>query len=530
MAVVNVSSRGIVEDLKDLAKSDPEFGRLLEPIKDNNDALVALTTQMGYGPPDSKHGKDVYARGDKLEVETKDGKIYFKHTRRNGRIVAERYLNAGGSDDNTINVAAIRSQSSEKVKPGKSKGTVEPPQAQPKATARSLNTGVTRADLIQPEEKQLQNGKKTFTIPMPKNKMGVSWALMSMAEKSDNQQIKDFFSKEKFPDAAAYGRFAIETLGYQPNGSFNGRPVAPGDQFKITVKQDGNLDFEHIRARNRINFVPIPNPQSSIAPSPTPSPPAPATLDSTSGQKSERSPASTPTTTASSNEDINALDDRGSTKLGQLIRDHTGTEQQLSEKITKFINENKGKGIDFNKHGPGKSPPLLFAAYNGYAKVGELLIENGAEIDPRDPQNPATALSIATTYGHQDFVKMLSQSGQLTSGIVNKKTNSSEETALHLAAYGNNDEIVKILIVAGADRTAKNRDNKTAAEIAQERLENYPKDGKIQAVAQALKATTTSRPVATDTESKVFPGHLQNEVNGLANAILDGSPAGRKNS
>ncbi|KAG8579262.1 hypothetical protein GDO81_010781 [Engystomops pustulosus] len=91
--------------------------------------------------------------------------------------------------------------------------------------------------------------------------------------------------------------------------------------------------------------------------------------------------------------------------------------------------------------------PLMEAASGGYAEVGRVLLDKGADVNsPPVPSSRDTALTIAADKGHYKFCDLLINRGSHID-VRNKKGN----TPLWLAANGGHLDIVQLLVLAGAD-------------------------------------------------------------------------------
>lgn len=84
--------------------------------------------------------------------------------------------------------------------------------------------------------------------------------------------------------------------------------------------------------------------------------------------------------------------------------------------------------------------PLISAANSGQARIGALLVKNGAQMDEQDRISGFTPLMFATAYGHNDFVKLLLDSG------ANPYVKSFDGASLFdLLSYSSNSAIRKML-------------------------------------------------------------------------------------
>ncbi|XP_055411353.1 ankyrin repeat and KH domain-containing protein 1 isoform X1 [Bubalus kerabau] len=91
--------------------------------------------------------------------------------------------------------------------------------------------------------------------------------------------------------------------------------------------------------------------------------------------------------------------------------------------------------------------PLMEAASGGYAEVGRVLLDKGADVNaPPVPSSRDTALTIAADKGHYKFCELLINRGAHID-VRNKKGN----TPLWLASNGGHFEVVQLLVRSGAD-------------------------------------------------------------------------------
>ncbi|XP_057589297.1 ankyrin repeat and KH domain-containing protein 1 isoform X12 [Hippopotamus amphibius kiboko] len=91
--------------------------------------------------------------------------------------------------------------------------------------------------------------------------------------------------------------------------------------------------------------------------------------------------------------------------------------------------------------------PLMEAASGGYAEVGRVLLDKGADVNaPPVPSSRDTALTIAADKGHYKFCELLINRGAHID-VRNKKGN----TPLWLASNGGHFDVVQLLVQASAD-------------------------------------------------------------------------------
>jgi len=149
------------------------------------------------------------------------------------------------------------------------------------------------------------------------------------------------------------------------------------------------------------------------------------------------------------------------------------------------------KGADVNARTQCGSTPLGFAAAEGHTNIAALLLEKGAELDPKT--TGVTPLYVAVQFDHADTAHFLVDQGAdlqirdergrtllhcaisntnvaalfISKGIdVNARDNEGN-TPLHSAALWNYKETVALLISKGADMNAKNKEGKTPLDLAE---------------------------------------------------------------
>jgi ankyrin repeat protein len=112
---------------------------------------------------------------------------------------------------------------------------------------------------------------------------------------------------------------------------------------------------------------------------------------------------------------------------------------------------------------------LHSAAFNGYNKVAELLIEAGTDPNAKNDQNytPLHRAAAARNSNTQQVIVTLLKAG----ADPNAKT-SSGDTPLHIAVRNNNINAGLPLINNGARINQKNNDNKTPLKLAEELRRN----------------------------------------------------------
>lgn len=109
---------------------------------------------------------------------------------------------------------------------------------------------------------------------------------------------------------------------------------------------------------------------------------------------------------------------------------------------------------------------LISAAITPHLEIIQMLINNGANINIQD-QNGYTILMYAIDKNHKNIIDQILKNSHVNIDI---QTNNGN-TALHIAVNNGNTKVVEELLLANADINIKNKQNKSAKDIAQEK--NY---------------------------------------------------------
>jgi ankyrin repeat protein len=119
-------------------------------------------------------------------------------------------------------------------------------------------------------------------------------------------------------------------------------------------------------------------------------------------------------------------------------------------------------GANVNFQNSGGWAPLHGAAYKGHTTIVEFLLANGANVNIQDGE-AITPLHWAIQEGHTATVKILLDAG----ANINAQDKYYGFTPLHVAVLNGYVEIAKILLDAGADRALKDKEDRTALDLAQ---------------------------------------------------------------
>jgi hypothetical protein len=135
----------------------------------------------------------------------------------------------------------------------------------------------------------------------------------------------------------------------------------------------------------------------------------------------------------------------------------SGDDERLSAELAALDVTNKAQRINFAGHQTTKSTVegatmLHVAAQKGYAKVCEVLIQNGATVS-QTMVDGATPLAVASFFGNLDACRVLLQHGALPNA---RKTTGS--TPLFLAAQNGHRAVCDLLLDNKADVNAQFQD------------------------------------------------------------------------
>ena len=120
-------------------------------------------------------------------------------------------------------------------------------------------------------------------------------------------------------------------------------------------------------------------------------------------------------------------------------------------------------GIAVDVQDKKKRTSLILAANNGHTSVVEFLFDHGADLNARDSDGQS-ALIYASRRSFNETAAFLLNNG----ADVNYQSRKKGVTALMIAAGGDNEELVQMLLEHGADASLTNTFGQTAKFLAQE--------------------------------------------------------------
>lgn len=150
-------------------------------------------------------------------------------------------------------------------------------------------------------------------------------------------------------------------------------------------------------------------------------------------------------------EDPNAVNSKGQPSLMLAI-------QEGAWKVYDLLV--KHRNIDLNIRNANDETPLMYLSVVGETKRAADLIKKGAEVN----RLGWTPLHYAASKAHLDTVRLL-----LANKAIVNAPSPDGTSPLMMAAYAGNEEIVRVLLAAGADPTARNLRGEDAADWARRR-------------------------------------------------------------
>ncbi|XP_037040566.1 poly [ADP-ribose] polymerase tankyrase-2-like [Bradysia coprophila] len=179
--------------------------------------------------------------------------------------------------------------------------------------------------------------------------------------------------------------------------------------------------------------------------------------------------------------DINKTDRQNAFTPFHLVNKNRGCDfscepkdQVVYDRIAEMLIKNGADVTLPDKHG---QTALHDAAQYGFEKVAEMIvnISNGAIVNHKT-YNGDTPLCFVAYYGtnsesQNKIADLLIKHGAVVNMLCRGNGRDDQRTPLHLAAYKNRGKIVELLLENGADSAVKDKDGKTALDLAKER--NY---------------------------------------------------------
>lgn len=153
-------------------------------------------------------------------------------------------------------------------------------------------------------------------------------------------------------------------------------------------------------------------------------------------------------------EDPNAVSSQGQPSIMQAIQDGAWDTYDLLV---------RHRNINVNAVNAHDETPLMYLAVVGQTKRAAALIKQGAEVN----RLGWTPLHYAASKGHLDTVKLL-----LANKALVNAPSPDGTSPLMMAAYAGSEEVVRALLDAGADVTARNLRKEDAADWARRKNEN----------------------------------------------------------
>ena len=118
-------------------------------------------------------------------------------------------------------------------------------------------------------------------------------------------------------------------------------------------------------------------------------------------------------------------------------------------------------GVNVQAKDDSGRTPLHYAAQDGDLPMVQCLLQVGAGVDVRQDADDATALHLASYFGHDWIVGLL-----LVNGANVRAATDDGRTPLHLAAEKDHDAVVELLLAAGADPNVQDGNGNTPLYLA----------------------------------------------------------------
>jgi ankyrin repeat protein len=135
------------------------------------------------------------------------------------------------------------------------------------------------------------------------------------------------------------------------------------------------------------------------------------------------------------------------------------------ENVNKLISEG---GVDVNGNDKYGFTPLFIASIRNNAEIADLLILNGADVNPQYIDKPDSPLLIASSLKHLEMVELL-----LSKGAEVNYENKRTITPLFMACLNNNIEVIEVLLHYGAEPHKRNKKWQTPYGVGSDNVKKF---------------------------------------------------------